>query len=117
EAARLAPKYVAAHDWLARMYLQDRKPEAALPFAEKAVALTPGVAQRWWRLGRARQGAGDLDGAIMAFQEGLKRDQKHTDCRIDWAPAWKFNAERARIRPPPRELKRYPGSGSAPDRE
>jgi cytochrome c-type biogenesis protein CcmH/NrfG len=95
-----------ANFWLAYVHLESDHPTAALPFAEKAVELDPTVAQAWWNLGRARRGTGDLDGAIAAFQEGLKRDPKHAGCQSGLANALKARAARDRVAPPPREVKR-----------
>jgi tetratricopeptide (TPR) repeat protein len=107
ETLRLTPTYTGVYPFLASLHLEDGNPDAARPFAEMAVKVDPKFVPVWWYLGRARQGVGDLDGAIAAFQQGLNLHPKHLGCQKGLAAATKARAERDRVvAPPPRPVAR-----------
>jgi len=73
-AVRVAPDDVDALDGLAETELRLDRPAAALPAAERSLALLPQRARPWILRGRARYGAGDAAGAVDDFRAALERD-------------------------------------------
>ncbi len=64
-----------ADGWLnvARALIQEGETEAARPFAEKALALSPGLARGYFFLAMTQKAAGDYDGAIRSLQETARQ--------------------------------------------
>jgi Flp pilus assembly protein TadD len=64
-----------ADGWLnvARALIQEGETEAARPFVEKALALSPGLARGYFFLGMVQKAAGDYDGAIRSLQETARQ--------------------------------------------
>jgi tetratricopeptide (TPR) repeat protein len=64
-----APALAAAAEWLAEI----GDPRDAAEYAERAIAVDPGVAAAHRSLGDARRRAGDDEGAVAAWAEYLRR--------------------------------------------
>ena len=64
-----------ADGWLnvARALIQEGETEAARPFVEKALALSPGLARGYFFLAMVQKAAGDYDGAIRSLQETARQ--------------------------------------------
>ncbi len=64
-----------ADGWLnvARALIQEGETEAARPFVEKALALSPGLARGYFFLAMVQKSAGDYDGAIRSLQETARQ--------------------------------------------
>ncbi len=73
-AVRVAPDDVDALDGLAETELRLGHHAAALPAAERSIALHPHRARPWILRGRARYAAGDVAGSADDFRASLKRD-------------------------------------------
>ena len=60
-----------ADGWLniARTLIQEGETEAARPFVEKALGLSPGLARGYFFLAMVQKAAGDYDGAIRSLEE------------------------------------------------
>jgi predicted Zn-dependent protease len=56
---------------LARMFLEAGLPAEAAGHLAHAVAVDPGYSAAWRELGRARQAAGDTEGARAAWEAGI----------------------------------------------
>jgi hypothetical protein len=74
-AARLNPRMWAYHDALARLYLDQEDPRAALE-AQAAVDRNPLRADGWFILAVARDTAGDQAGAGQAFDRALQLQEQ-----------------------------------------
>ena len=70
-----------SHDWLAYLKLSLGDPAGALPHAETAAQLQRNSAQVQLNLGRAREGTGDPDGAVAAYDEALRLDPNNAYAR------------------------------------
>ncbi len=65
----------------ADLWLEDRRPDQALPLLERAVRTFPDYAQGWGLLARARAGTGDGPGAADAARKALEIDPKNEEAR------------------------------------
>src|SRR5450830_1192938 len=74
-AARLNPRMWAYHDALARLYLDQEDPRAALE-AQAAVDRNPLRADGWFILAIARNMAGDQVGAAQAFDQAVQLQEQ-----------------------------------------
>jgi tetratricopeptide (TPR) repeat protein len=71
-AARLSPADPEAHYALAVAAAQRGDEHSAVAELERAAALRPGYYLNWLRLGRARERAGDTQGALDAYGEAVR---------------------------------------------
>ncbi len=69
------------HDLLARIYIDKRSLDLAIAHAETAVRLLPAAGRYHDRLGLARLAAGDLTGAVAAYEKALECDPGIFDAR------------------------------------
>ena len=68
------PESPQLHDLLARIYIDERKPDLALLHAETAVRLLPAAGRYHDRLGLVRLATGDIAGAVAAYEKALECD-------------------------------------------
>jgi arylsulfatase A-like enzyme/tetratricopeptide (TPR) repeat protein len=83
-ARELLPELPASpqlHDLLARIYIDKGSPELAVRHAETAVRLLPSAGKYHDRLGLARLAAGNLAGAVAAYEKALECDPSIFDAR------------------------------------
>lgn len=59
---------------IGRIYLQEGLPEKAEPYLARAAALNPDSGVAWRKLGECRMARGDLNGAVTAFSNAVKRN-------------------------------------------
>src|SRR5262249_25280387 len=86
EAARREPGYVEPRVGLGTLLMKaDRPEEAVTPFRD-VVRLRPD-AQAYFNLGWALGGSGDLDGAIAAYREALRRDPDYAEAHCNLGSA------------------------------
>jgi len=73
----LMPDSSQIHDTLARVYLETSRPALALPHAQAAARLSPGIADYRGQLAYVYLVLGDLPNAVAAFDEVLRLDPEH----------------------------------------
>lgn len=83
EALQLDPKQVEAYWGQARCALLERKPEEALARLQAAIAVVPGHAGSWLRLGDLKRGMNDAEGAIQAYSTALTHEPGHRQARLN----------------------------------
>lgn len=69
EAVAQQPTAAEGHFWLAALEM-DADPQAAVTLYESGLSINPKDAVRWVELGHAREQAGDIMGALAAFDQG-----------------------------------------------
>jgi superkiller protein 3 len=62
---------------LACHYNDDRQPDLALVYAQKAVAVNPTIAQAYFEMGRAYRMREEWQQAARALEQAINRDQRH----------------------------------------
>jgi predicted Zn-dependent protease len=64
---------------LGNAYLQAGRWAEAIPHLERAVEFDPGYSAAWKLLGKSRAAAGDRDGALEAYRQGIAAAQRKGD--------------------------------------
>jgi hypothetical protein len=73
KAIRLSPNDAGAHFSAAAVFGLSGAPDQAIPEFENAVALRPADYRLWAELGLLRDQTGDVEGALAAFDEAVRR--------------------------------------------
>jgi len=72
-AASLQPDWAAAYQMLSETFLRRNMYQQAIEPAQKATQLDPNMGQAWMSLGRAYEGAGQVQEAQQAYAQAAKR--------------------------------------------
>jgi tetratricopeptide (TPR) repeat protein len=83
---------------LAVLYLEDSKNAQALPYAKRAVALSPKSAKNRYLLGKAAWGVGDQSAAIGALEAAVELDPTLTDAHYLLGRIYAIRGEDAKAR-------------------
>jgi len=81
-AMALAPDALTSYN-LAKVKYDLGKAAEALPFAKKAVDLSPSVSLYQYQLGLTAEKTGDVDGALLAYSKAAELDKKAVDARVN----------------------------------
>ena len=82
EGLRRMPESSRLHDVLARIYLDTRRPALALPHAQAAARIAPGVADFHAQVGDVYLALGDVPKAVEAYEQALDAAPEHAGSHI-----------------------------------